>query len=1211
MSKEYSPTAAQIAAITTHHKTLLISAAAGSGKTSTLAERILQSISDKDHPADISKMLIVTFTRSAAEELKTKIFQKLSQALAKNPNNETISAQLVRLGSAHICTIDSFCLDLLSSNFSAANLSASFRLADETELALLSKAIMEEVVNSFYENNADFPGFAECLTTTRSASSLTNLLIDLAQKSNSIPEGIDFFRSNAQKMRENAENKVDFFSTSFGKIIRRALLDEFRHIHSIFEAACDEITEHPEWIDPLFPAFERDRTFCETMIATLQDENQGYAISYQKMQKPPTVNRKAIPKEELTEEIEELINTRETQKKKIADLKKAFFAHDAETILRLMKDTANYIDLLYSVLHEYEERLTKEKNARNILSFSDLRRKAFQLLVDSNGNPTELAKQYAEEFSDIYIDEYQDVDSVQDQIFKAISRPDNRFMVGDIKQSIYGFRGAEPKLFSNYRNTFPDHDTPEAENSDTATIFMSENFRCNQSVIDFTNLVCGRIFSACTESLNYQKKDDLVFSKKEETAKSPHAPIVQVTVISTNTEVEEESDDQKEPPLAKELEAAYIAEEIDRLIHEEGFSAGEIAVLFRSHEMSPYVANALKQRGIPSSESDSKCFFQNPDVLMILCLLNTIDNPHRDIFLTGTLRSPLFEFDINDLIDIRKAAPSAYSLYDALLCRAEEKDELGEKCLRFHETLQQYRNDARAMPVDRFLRTLFESDRMIATGLMGDGSSDSEGGNLLRLYDYARSFENGSFKGLYNFIEFINSLIEDNKKIKIPSKGKSSTRVNLMTIHSAKGLEFRACFVCGASKQFNTQDQKAPLLFEYPFGVAMNISDSTSFARIRTPMHKALALQKGISQTEEEMRLLYVALTRAVERLYVTASTSKPKEFLQEKAKNNIAFCDRYTLLHCKSYIDWILLPFVDPNADISCANISFLSPSEIHGNEDIQENLVTDKECEVNEELRQKLETDFAFQYPYRNLQRIPAKISVSRLSPNVLDESDDSVDMFSEKKTPIPDFFLSDHPSAVSPSERGTATHLFLQFCDFEYAKRHGAKAELDRLVAKKYLPENLAKILYLEELDTFLESDLFQEIQGAARIIREQRFNLLLSPKNFTQDTEFSKKLTDEKLAVQGVIDLILIGQNGEISLFDYKTDRLSAKELSDPTLAQKKLQKDHGLQLSYYAHAIEELFCRPCKKVCIYSTHAGKLCDITPTPLTFSSDLIDKL
>ncbi len=1221
MAKVWTP--AQSAAINIHHKTLLVSAAAGSGKTATLTERIIRSITDPQHPADISKMLIVTFTRAAAEELKSRIFTAISEALANDPSNRHLNGQLIKLGSANICTIDSFCLNLLRANFSTLGLPATFRIADETELALLSQSVMEETIEFFYETENCFPAFTECFTGTRNTDHLASILIGLERKSNAIPQGIEFFRTNAEEMKRNADEEIDFFSTTYGKILRDHAIETVTHALTIFESACEYASQNPDVTDKLFKPYDYDRTFCEALLGALNDPTDAYALSRAKLQSYDPLRLNSPKKEYITEEVEKFKNLRKSLKEELSDLYKDFFFQSRETILRAMKDTAEYTHLLYRVLLEYQTRLTNQKRIRQILDFNDIRRYTFTLLVDKDGHPTPTAKQYAKEFSDIYIDEYQDVDLVQDQIFAALATPTNRFMVGDIKQSIYVFRGAEPKVFSKYRSAFPDYESSKAQNSDTATIFMSENFRCDEPIIDFTNLICGRIFSACSQSIDYQKKDELIYSKGSFDPRE-NAPSVEVAIISTSpskendTEEGSEKEVSEETPTAKELEAAYIAEEIERLISYEKkgdgtpIQAGDIAVLFRYRTMSPYVAKALEKRGILCSESDNGRYFENPDVLILLCLLNTVDNPHRDIFLTGTLRSPLFGFDMNEITEIRSAASSTYSLYDALLCRAKGTDELAEKCRRFEADLDALRRDARSMPVDRFLRTLFESDRMIASGLLCDISAGEGQGNLLRLYDYARTFEAGSFKGLYNFIEFINTLIEEEKTMKIPSKGTSPDRVNLMTMHSSKGLEFPVCFVCGTAGKFIKKDQSESFLFEYPSGVAMKISDSTGLAHINTPMREALVVQNDVRQNEEEMRILYVAFTRARERLYVTASTSSTQEQLMKKADSKIEFCDRHTILRCNSYLDWILLAFADPKSDLSCVKLSFIDPERLSYREnESQQSSVNEDDTQPNAELLAKLQKDFAFRYPYRDLQRIPAKLSVSRLSPNVLDENDDSMDLFAEQKTPIPDFFISDRPSRVSSAQRGTATHVFLQFCDFSYAERHGVKEEIARLVEKQFLPQNFAEILYSEELESFLQSDLFQEIKHADRMIREQRFNLFLSPDAFTQDKDFRQKLQDEKLAVQGVIDLILIDRDGNVSLFDYKTDRLTKEERSDETLAQTTLQNRHGLQLSYYAHAIAKLFGRPCKKVCVYSTHAGKLFDITPTPLTFTADLLDTL
>ena len=1225
-------TSAQSAAMNIRNKTLLVSAAAGSGKTATLTERIIRSITDPEQPADISKMLIVTFTKAAAEELKSRIFQALSEALAKNPSNRYLTAQLMKLGSAKICTIDAFYLELIRSNFSSLGLPASFRIADASELEIMSRSVMEETVELFYETENDFPSLVECFTGTRSTDHLIDVLLTLDVQVSSLPEGVKFLKASYEQTRNDAEK--DFFGTSFGKVLSARSIDIMENALQIFNAACTYIQANPNIASAMLPSFEYDCNFCKSVIEALKDEENGYHRTKELFEQFSPVRLKKLNAEYVTDETERFKALRKKLHPKLRKFAQKSFSKSEENISRAMKDTARYTELLYRVLWEYEIRMTEEKNKRSILDFNDVRRNTLKLLVNSDGTPTTIALQYAQQFSDIYIDEYQDVDRVQDLIFRSIARPDNRFMVGDIKQSIYSFRGAEPQVFSGYRSAFPDYESKEAEDSLSATVFMSENFRCDSNIIDFTNLICSRIFSACADSIGYQKEDDLVFAKKlpSDTYVSPKVKITvllaekatasneESTYNKNDEDIEEAEEDCSDDPLEKKaLEAEYIAAEIARLITTETKAdgtpivPGDIAVLFRSRSTSAYLAKALQKRGILSSESDGDRYFENPDVLMVLCLLNTVDNPHRDVFLTGALRSPLFGFDMDDLIRIRMSGSATDSLYDALLTYAlYADDDLADRCRRFDEILNVLRHDATALPVDRFLRTLFESDLFITSGLMSTQNEAGDGGNLLRLYEYARTFEAGSFKGLYNFIEFLNTIIEKGQKMKVPPKGISPERVNLMTIHQSKGLEFPVCFVCGMGKRFNRQDQYESLLVEYPVGVAMKISDSTGFARINTPMREALVANTEMRQIEEEMRVLYVALTRARERLYVTAGVSTTEEVLMRRAETHAEFCDRYTLLRCNSYLDWILIPMADPTVKKDCCTLLFLTEQDVLqlGSEQSsnQENQV---KLSADTELLGFLREKFSFQYPYTDFRRIPAKLSVSRLSPNVLDEQDGAIDLSKAPKATVPDFFLTAKPSKATAAERGTATHLFLQFCNFEYAKQHGIREEIHRLVEKKFIPSAMSELLYTEELEAFLHSELMEQLRHAKRIIREQRFNIFLSPEHFSQDAEFRRRVQTEKLAVQGVIDLIVIDQSDRILLYDYKTDRLSREELQSDSLAQEKMNQLHGQQLSYYAHAAELLLGRPCDRLGIYATHAARIFDIQPQALTVSEDFFDTL
>ncbi len=1221
MSRQW--TAAQSTAINTRNKTLLVSAAAGSGKTATLTERIIRSLTDSAKPADISKMLIVTFTRAAADELKSRIFSALSEALARNPSDSHLTSQLIKLGSAHICTIDSFYLELVRSNFSTLGLSASFRIADTSELEILEKSVMEETIEFMYETNESFPAFAECFTGTRNADKLSEVLLKLMSHTVSVPEGVEFLRLSAEQTKQDADREADFFDTKFGAVLRQQAIDFTEHCIHAFTTFREAVAEDPILSAAMLPSFIYDETFCRELLSSLQRENDGYLYTKITLEHFEPIRLKGLKAEFKTEKSESLKDMRKKLHDSLRGMAKSSFSKEPAVISRALADTARYTELLYLTLREYETRITAQKTRRNILDFNDIRRQTLRLLVNENGSPTQIALQYARQFSDIYIDEYQDVDPVQDLIFRAISRPDNRFMVGDIKQSIYSFRGAEPQVFADYRSTFP-HVANAKEDDENMTVFMSENFRCDSSVIDFTNLVCSRIFSVCTKSIGYRSDDDLVFAKNPP-CENYHAPAVEVAVVlqekAEGNWTEDPSEPESEAPEKKQLEAAYIAEEIRRLLAEEvkadgtPILPGDIAVLFRSRSMSEYLSKELNLRGILTSESDGVRYFENPDVLMVLCFLNTVDNPHQDIFLTGTLRSPLFGFDMNDLIRIRQSCDSSFSLYDALVTCKDGEDELALRCRHFDEVLLRLRQHASSLPVDRFLRVLFESEEFVASGLLDDGSGIGTDGNLLRLYEYARTFETGTFKGLCNFIEFINTIIEEDRKMKIPPKGSSPDRVNLMTVHQSKGLEFPVCFLCGCSNRFNRKDQQSDLLFEYPTGVAMKIADSTGFARINTPMREALAANLGTKQTEEEMRVLYVALTRARERLYVTAVSSSTEEKLMQQAASRAVFCDRHTLLHCNSYLDWILIPFADPAAHPRNCRLSFVAAISS------SEKTVTEEEFRPTEEipaikedlaLTERLKKTFAFRYPYADLRRIPAKLSVSRLSPTVLDENDTSVSLFEEKKkTAVPDFFMGVKNHIPTAAERGTATHLFFQFCDFSRIQTYGIQEEIARLAEKRFIPPNIASLIHVEDLERFLNSELLAEIQKAKTVIREQRFNLFLSPKFFTEDPDFCAKLIDEKLAVQGVIDLILITEDNQLCLYDYKTDRLSIREQKDPSLAAKRINELHSLQLSYYAHAAALLFDRPCDRLSVYATQVGKLFDIKPRPLTVPKDNIDIL
>jgi len=1208
MERNWTP--AQRAAMDTRGKTLLVSAAAGSGKTATLTERIIRSLTDPEHPSHIEDMLIVTFTRAAASELRARIFSALTDALAANPTSRHLTDQLMKLGSARICTIDAFYLDLLRANFAHLGLSPSFRIADTAEVDVLALAVMNETVDAFYENDPTFPLFAECFSGIRSQDALVDVLLSLDSSCASIPEGIAFLRKTAEQTEQEAE--LDFFATHFGHVFRESVAEFARYCTDVFSRACAHIASVEEYEKPYGEAFRYLRDFSASLLAIMEKSDCAYEDAQALL---ATYARPAIGRlKKGVEATDELLLYKELRiklDKKMQALAKSTFSKSSELIARTMHDTARYAQKLYEVLAEYEARMAKEKKERNFLDFSDIRHYTLKLLVAEDGTPTDVARAISESFSDIYIDEYQDVDRVQDTIFSAIAREGNRFMVGDIKQSIYGFRGAEPQVFAEYREAFAPHGSEAAASASAETIFMSENFRCDCSVIDFTNAVCSYLFSFCADSIGYCPEDDLVFSKAlpHDTYVSPKVNVCVVLPPDKEDSDEEEDDDLQDGTIKydkKQAEAAFIASEIERLIRYEKkadgtpITPGDVAVLSRTRSMSAYVAAALAERGIATSEGDEDRYFEDPDVLMMLCILNSIDNPHRDIPMAGTLRSPIFGFSLDDLVVLRRAAEPAASLYDAVLLGAAQETALGARCRDFCATLDTWRDHATSLPVDRLLQEIFDSERFLASGLCTQ-PSDGTGGNLLLLYEYARRFEGGSFKGLYSFIEFINTMMEQGRKLESASASISPDRVSLLTIHQSKGLEFPVCFVCGTGGRFNKTEERESLLFDHPLGVAMKIADGTGFGRINTPMREAILKNCSRKATEEEMRVLYVALTRARERLYVTgAATSEEK--LMQKAAVGALVPSRYAIMEMNSYLLWIVTALHATARADNAYTLSFLRGKEPQASATVIQALEGSPTPEPDTALLDQLRENYAFSYPFADLYRIPAKLSVSRLSPDVLDEADTSVDLVSARGDAIPDFFKTGKLARHSATERGTATHLFLQFCDFAYAARHGVREEFARLDEKRFLPPHAADLIDFDELERFFSHPLLGEILSARRVIREQRFNILLPPDGFTQDQEFLSRIGDERLAVQGVIDLIIEDAEGRLCLYDYKTDRLTAAELADPALAKQRMNERHGLQLSYYARAAEELFGRVCDRIAVYSTHAAALFEITPRPLT---------
>lgn len=1224
-------TASQESAMNLRGKLLLVSAAAGSGKTSVLTERIIRSLTDKESTSDLSRMLVVTFTRAAAAELKGRIAAALTDALAEDPGNARLSQQLFLLGSAQISTIDSFFQQAVRGNFEQLGLPAAFRIADESEVLPLCLEVLDGTIRDLYEKyepqedghssddpfarlkNNRFAEFMDHLLSNRNDAELDRKLLDFQKNFSSYPEGIGLLLRFAEELRASADDS--FFNSVPGKAV-------YKHLKDIFSYYIDGLRETGAYLatdDTCASYFSGihtvDTDFCEQMEEALEhssyEEARRVIFSYQKLRFPSMRGKPP--------EMEAYKNLRDQLKGEVETLQKTLFAWSPEEIRAQMTGTADFCEMLYELFAEYQTRILDEKKSRGVLEFDDVREQLYRLLTQPDGSPSPYAKSLAEQYREVYIDEYQDVDFLQDRIFALIGE-NRRFMVGDIKQSIYGFRGSEPSIFADYRKAMPLHTEPEAETSDAVCVFMSENFRCDRTVIDYANKVCSFLFSACEESVGYRPQDDLVCSKRppERAVFSP-AP-VQTVLFEPYPRRKKGEAPEAEPAERPKREAVWVAAEISRLIREEQLDDGspirpsDIAILVRNSAHGTDFAKELEKLGIPVAAPGNDDLFHSPRMTDTLNLLRTIDNPYRDLPLSEYLLTSEGGFTLEELTAIRSISPDRKSLYDAMTAAAETPEfPYWEKAKAWVDWLEAQRKTAAVQPADRFLRLLYLDPRL------SPYASEPE---LLMLYEQARIYQRSSWCGLYGFLDHFTKLLAG----KPPAAGgfkKAESAVSIMTIHHSKGLEFPVVFLCACGSRFNTDSLQGSLLFHRKVGVATKLYRPDTKENENTILREAVKLEIDADQTEEGIRTLYVALTRARERMYVTGTTDGKIDSALTSAAM-LRRGSRYSILSAGNNLRWILaaLQEQDPNSENECFPIRTVPLTEEICGIPLQDGIRADAlpvatgsgspTAKPSQNLyRHILEQQADFCYPLEHLRGIPTKAAASKLRPDLLDiltdDSEDDIALDAQigmMQAAVPAFdSLLNVRGKPSAADIGTATHSFLEFCDLLALPSRGVEVETERLVAQGFLSSDSAAILHREQLELLLQSDLLQTVAKAKEVYREQKFNLLVPLPSLTKHPESRTELNGQTIFVQGSIDLLLRMPDDKWILVDYKTDRITEEEQKDPAKLQSDLTERHGNQLSCYAHAVEQLFGKVPDEVCIYSLPLGRMIRMKVTPHLF--------
>ncbi len=1242
-------TSSQQNAVDVRDRTLLVSAAAGSGKTYTLTQRIIKAIIEDGQ--DLSRLLIVTFTRAAAGELKAKISKALGEAIAAHPENIHLQKQLIKLGQAHISTIDSFFSEPVRANFEKLGLPAAMRLADDSELAPIRDKIMSEVLDGFFEKCIPYANtelsevgygnrYTELMGIISGARDTSNVLptfFDIYRKLMTSPMGLEQLQLHSKRLYENSRR--DFFETLEGKILKDELLSSVRYVWRTFVKCSDEMQSDPFTASKYTADFTENAELCHILLSAIENGNYDTVKEAFEAFKPARIT--SVSSKEKTETSEYYKNLRSELNKNIKDIANDRLCLSGEELSALFSAYSEMCGLLCNILVKFDQKYGEEKRHKGICEFADMPKFMLRLLLDTDGNPTEYAKMLQESFDEVYIDEYQDVNEIQDRIFELIGN-EHRFMVGDIKQSIYGFREAEPAIFAGYRKKFPLYDKENSElGKDGSTIFMSENFRCDENVIDFTNLVCRNVFSAFSESIGYTPSDDLKFGKGKpyENYQSPHVVlnIVETSEKSEDGELECEGDDsdgtKKENAGNLGDEAVIVANEIAELIRNgknadgSPLTAGNIAVLVRSHVYTKPLISALSALNIKYALSSKGELFETEDMRILTDLLSVIDNPRDDVPLCHVLTadSDIYtrELTLEEVIRIRKNADSSLALYDALMLYAEngENTDIAERSRSFISVIEKLREASGRMSADKLVRALASIDRYFPLTL-----TDA----YTYLYDSACRFVKNTWSSLYGFIGYFKDVMERGEAGAEPDT-KVGDAVRIMSIHQSKGLEFNVCFLFGFGKQFNMQNRYS-LIFHKDLGPYMklrptvtgDIIQSISTRYETNPIYKTA--DKYIKQKclEEEARIFYVALTRARERLYISATL--PKSFEEYTSKLKASADMAYEIKKSRSYINWILLTLLTCGSVNELLDIRLCVKGEASLTSPFQRVSGTGAHRKATDEelLFSSLLNSHSEQYGNTALlSSIPSKVAASKVSPHMLDDSvftpipngilfsdeqNDIADMDSENEARIrahielmrsakKDFdSLLEVNKKPTSAERGTATHAFLQFCDYRNVDKNGIEAEIIRLKKQKFITKRTAEIIRRRELEGFFKSELYSLIRNAKNVRREFHFGMFRSASDFTENDDLRGLLSDKKIYVQGSVDLIIECENGEIVICDYKTDRISADEKNDRELLIHNMKEKHGEQLSQYSHAVERIFAHKPDRIFIYSLPLGEAVEI---------------
>lgn len=1154
--------------------TLIVSAAAGSGKTAVLIQRIIERLTDAENPCDADKLLIVTFTRAATAEMRARLTDAIADALKKDPENESLRRQQMLIPSANIFTIDAFCSKIIKENFESLGIAPDYTMLDESESKILKKQAIDTVIEELYaENSVEFCDLVELLFTGRSDASLEENILKLYTYSRAYASPTAWLISAAEIY--NSEGGINRENPIIALLIKNS--EEYiSYLKEILTASIDEINASPELIDcESVDTLKEDLQLCEVLKELLNDLKFDEILEFISSTAFSTWR---APKG--YKDAPEILRGKDVH----ATIRSSF-KPDGEISKLICETESEFLDdlsFLYPIACKlvgatlrFSEEYMSLKTQKNAYDFSDVTHFALKLLVQDLNKPeitrTELAIDISKNFEEILIDEYQDTNKAQDMIFRAVSRDENNlFMVGDVKQSIYGFRQAMPDIFLEKKNSFSKYEREKDEYP--ACVTLGKNFRSREGVTKSVNFVFSQIMSSDCGDITYDKNEELVFGA------GYYAPITEpeteLCLIQTN-----KGDD------TLEAEAHYISKYIIDQVENNGAGFGDFAILLRTVKGHAQVMEKVfNSYSIPVCTDTGDGFLDTTDVQVIVSLLKIIDNPLNDIPLMSILLSEIFAFTPADVSRLRIGKKDV-PLFSCLLDGEQAGD---EKCMRLCKALRHYRRLSVSLPAGELIRQIYD-DTLYPEIISSLKNGQQRYANLMLLQTYADKFDSADSFGISGFVRYLDKLKENNASPAgaISSLG-ADNYVKIMSIHKSKGLEFKYCILADTTRKFNRQDLNAALILNPKHGMGIKGRDISTGNTYPSIVHSVIKSETEKSVMSETVRVLYVALTRAKEHLVIVGATDTAQNKLADKA---IAVLSDTTAIHpyrvrkAGSFLDWLLPalirhPACKPLRDISSLHcnvlpadfelkFSYIDYTETNVQE-VAEDAPKDqaKTSDAIDKIQAEITARINYVYPYLPLSSIATKRAASHSTTEVFE-----AEYFA---TAVPEF-VSSH--GLTPAQRGTCLHKFMQYANLSVAEQD-LEFECTRLVSAGFLTEAELKAVDKEKVTSFLRSQIYNRIKASSDVMREKKFSILVPAG--TYNPELPADLGREPVLIQGIADCVFRESDGLVIL-DYKTDR----ETDESSLVNK-----HKDQLTTYAHALSQCLGTPVKEAYIYAFSLDK-------------------